>query len=114
MGEPKITFGDRIFLYGQFLQYLYQFGDYEYNSVMGFMTIGGYIVKPIETDILGASIPGFVVEFLHNPSLTVETPFSSDGMIDVTDKLSKQTPSLTGSKVWMPTIELPQSRSSSW
>ena len=102
MGESKIRFGDKIFLYGQYLQHLYEFGEYEYNSVMGYMTVGGYAVYPIETDIVAASIPGFVVEFPITPEFTSETPFDKMEMIDVVDKLSKQTPLLAGTKVWMP------------
>lgn len=103
MGESKIAFGDKIFLYGQYLQYLYEFSEYEYNSVMGYMTVGGYLVYPIETDVVAASIPGFVVEISLNPQFTVETPFNQAEMVNIVDKLSKQTPLPSGTKVWMPT-----------
>ena len=110
MGQPKIAFGDKIFLYGQFIDYLYQFGDYEYNAVMGYMTAGGFIVHPIETDVSGASVPGFVADFLHDGSLTPQTPFSMAEMVDVSDKLAKQSPFPAGTKIWMPIVDvhLPQ------
>lgn len=100
MDRPKI--GDKIFLYGQFLEYLYQFSDYEYNAVMGYMTVGGFLVRPIETDVMGASIPGFVADFGFDGSLTVQTPFSGEEMVNVADQLARQTPLLAGTKVWMP------------
>lgn len=103
MGEPEIKFGDKIFLYGQFMQGIEEFGWYEYNTVMGYMTTGGYSVTPIETDIFAASVPGFVAEFLYDDSLAVATPFKKEGMVDVTDKLSLQLPLPSGTKVWMPT-----------
>lgn len=102
MGESKINFGDKIFLYGQFMKYLTEVDEYEYNTVMGYITSGGYFVKPIETDIFGAAIPGFVTEILYDACLTVATPFNQMEMIDVTDKLSLQSPLPSGTKVWMP------------
>lgn len=103
MDQPKINFGDKLFLYGQFLQYVGEFNDYEYNSVMGYMAVGGYIVSPIETDIFAASMPGFVVDFWSEDSLTFETPFIIAGVIDVTDRLSLHLPLPLGTRVWMPT-----------
>lgn len=103
MGESEITFGDKYFLYGQFLQHLYEFDDYEYNAVMGYMTVGGYLVIPIESNVPDASIPGFVVDVLTDASLAARTPFSSTGMIDITAKLALSLPLPTGTKVWMPT-----------
>lgn len=107
MGQPKVVFGDKIFLYGQFLDYLYQFGDYEYNAVMGYMTIGGFIVQPIETEIFGASVPGFVADFLTDGSLTPQTPFSEAEMVNVADRLAKQSPFPAGTNIWMPILPLP-------
>ncbi len=103
MDSTKIRFGDKLFLYGQYLQYLYEFDEYNYNSVMGYMTVGGYLVVPIETSQPDASVPGFVVEFLYEPSLASATPFSQMEMVDVTDRLSLLQPQPSGTKVWMPT-----------
>lgn len=96
MGEPKV--GDKLFLYGQFLRNLEEFGDYEYNALMGYQTIGGYFVELKKSEISGASVPGFVVNFPFTPCLTPETPFSR--LEDVTDELSLQSPTLSGTKVW--------------
>lgn len=102
MGQSKIKFGDKIFIYGQFLQYMYEFGEYEYNTVMGYMTVGGYIVHPIESDVMGACVPGFVVDSGLDSLFTVETPFNQMEMADVTEKLSLSLPLLSGTKIWMP------------
>lgn len=107
MDESKISFGDKLFLYGHFLKHLDEFSDYEYNSVMGYMTVGGYLVDSVETDIFGAAIPGFVVEILTDDSLTAKTPFDQMEMVDVTDKLSLQLPLPSGTKIWMPTTSGP-------
>lgn len=101
MGTTKIKFGDKVFLYGQFIQRLDEFDQYEYNSVMGYMTIGGYLVAPVETDYVGASVPGFVVDLI-DPQFTVETPFDQMEMVDVTDKMSLSLPLPSGTKIWMP------------
>lgn len=106
MGQSKIRFGDKLFVYGQFLQYLYEFPAYEYNSVMGYMTVGGYLVAPIETDYPTASVPGFVVDFQVDEQFTVATPFNQMEMVDITDKLSLSQPLPSGTKVWMPTRHL--------
>ena len=106
MGESKITFGDKIFLYGQYLEDMYEFGEPQYNSVMGYMTVGGYHVTPIQTDITAASIPGFVADFLYTPSFAAAMPFSQVEMVDVTEKLSLGLPLPSGCKVWMPTSSL--------
>lgn len=102
MDQSKIKFGDKFFLYGQFTQLLSEFSEYEYNSVMGYMTWGGYNVIPIETIDDGASVPGFVTEILFTPSLAVATPFSHMEMVDVTQKLSRSLPLPSGTRVWMP------------
>ena len=108
MGESKVKFGDKIFLYGQFLRNIYDFDSFEYNSIMGMMTVGGYLVEPKETDIVGASIPGLICDFGINEQFTSETPFPSQvEMVDVTQRLSLSPPLLAGCKVWMPTSELP-------
>ena len=95
MGEPKI--GDKIFLYGQFLRDLEEFGDYEYNSLMGYATTGGYFVRLVKSDDPGASVPGFVVNFYSDPVYTLETSFP---MEDVTDQLSLTSPDFPDTKVW--------------
>lgn len=107
MGESEIAFGDKIFLYGQYVQNLHELEDYEYNTVMGYMTTGGYLVTPFETDLIGACIPGFVTEIPLTSSLALQTPFSKMWMVDITDRLSLALPLPTGTKVWMPTTPLP-------
>ena len=102
MDAAKIEFGDKFFLYGQLTKYLDEINEYEYNSVMGYMATGGYFIFPIETDIIGSVIPGFITEILYDSSLTVATPFNQMEMVDVTDKLSLQLPLPSGTKVWMP------------
>ena len=97
-----MKFGDKIFFYGQFMKYLTEIEESEYNTVMGYITTGGYLVTPVESDIFCASIPGFVSEILYDGQFTVATPFNKMEMIDVTDKLSLQSPLLTGTRVWMP------------
>lgn len=108
MDSSKIKFGDKFFLYGQFIQLLSEFEEYEYNSVMGYMTIGGYNVVPLETMNDDASIPGFVTEILFTPSLAVAAPFSHMEMVDVTGKLARDLPLPSGTKVWMPILQLQQ------
>lgn len=102
MGEPKI--GDKIFLYGQFLRNLEEFGEYEYNSVIGYATVGGYFVNLVESDQFSASVPGFLVDFWSTACLAGETSFGQKKaeMIDVSEKMSMQSPQLLGTKVWMP------------
>lgn len=107
MGEPKVNFGDKLFLYGHLLHYLEEFDDFEYNSVMGYMTVGGYIVSPVETDRVGACVSGYVVDILSTASLAPETPFHQMELIDITDKLSLSLPLPSGTKVWMPTTAAP-------
>ena len=102
MDRPQISFGDKIFLYGQLTKYITEPDTYEYNTVMGYMTTGGYLLAPIETDVFGAAIPGFVTDMPYDGQFTVLTPFNKMEMIDVTDKLSLQFPLLSGTKVWMP------------
>ena len=106
MGESKIKFGDKIFIYGHFLQNIYEFNEFSYNSVMGYMTVGGYFVEPKEIDVPGASIPGFVADFLVDGQFTVATPFDQMEMVDVTEKLSLSLPLPSGTKVWMPVMSL--------
>lgn len=110
MGESKVKFGDKIFLYGQYLSSLESFDRYEYNSVMGYMTVGGYEVYPKETDEFSAAIPGFVADFSLDAQLAVAPPFNQVEMVEVTDRLSLLPPLLAGCKVWMPTSVLPQER----
>lgn len=103
MGESKISFGDKIFLYGQHLQYLEFLDEAQYNSVLGYMTVGGYFVYPVETDTPNASIPGYVVDAGFTTSLAPATPFDRMDMIEVTDCLALNSPQPSGTKVWMPT-----------
>lgn len=102
MGESKIRFGDKIFLYGQFLQNIYQFDEFTYNSIMGYMTTGGYFVSLKETDVVGASVPGFVCDFLVDGQFTVATPFDQMELVDITEKLSLSQPLPSGTKIWTP------------
>lgn len=102
MGEPEIKFGDKIFLYGQFMTGVSEFSNYDYNSVIGYITVGGYLVYPKESDIMSASVPGFVADFPIDGEFTVATPFDHMEMVDVTDKLSRSLPLPFGVKVWMP------------
>lgn len=101
MDKPKI--GDKLFLYGQFMQYLDDFDEYEYNAVMGYMTTGGYMVTAIRSDTPDASVPGYVAEIPINAQFTPATPFNQMEMADVTGLLALSLPLLTGTKVWMPT-----------
>lgn len=97
MDRPKI--GDKIFLYGQMLVDLDDFSDYSYNAVMGYMSVGGYAVSAQKTEIFSASLPGFL---LDAACLTSETPFSTEDLVDVTDRLALRPPFPAGTKVWMP------------
>ncbi len=104
MGESKVKFGDKVFLYGQFMSLAQEFDDYEYNAVLGYMTVGGYNVKPKETDDFAASMSGFVVDFGTATSLeemTFRTP-ERLRMIDITEKLALSLPLPVGTKVWLP------------
>lgn len=101
MGESKVKIGDKIFLYGQFLQNIYDFDEYSYNSIMGVMTTGGYYVTLKETDEIGASVPGFVVDFGTHPQFNdVRTAKSQMELADVTERLSLSQPLPFGNKVW--------------
>lgn len=104
MDETKIKFGDKIFLYGRMTNYdaIEELGliNPEYNTVMGYIAVGGYYVVPQKTDQVDACLPGFVLD--TTDSLATRTLFSKMEMIDVTNFLSRQEPFLTGTKVWMP------------
>lgn len=105
MDRPEIKFGDKLFLYGQYLSYIEEFEDYDYNAVMGYMTVGGFMVHPVTTIDSSASVPGFVVEIPGQLAcLAVATPFSQMEMVDVTDKLARSLPLPSGTKIWMPTM----------
>lgn len=110
MGKPKI--GDKLFLYGSLIDiFVEEGGDLDnsyYNSVMGYMTVGGYFVRAVETETPLASVPGLVTEILLGSSLTPETPFSDMEMIDVSDKMSLRAPIAEGTKIWMPDGRLPR------
>lgn len=99
-----MKFGDKIFIYGQYMLLLEEMPDNDYNTVIGYITVGGYSVYPIESEVEMASIPGFVIETSLSGSLAFETPFVNADYIDVTEKLSRQIPMLDGSRVWMPTM----------
>lgn len=103
MGEPKIKFGDKIFLYGQFMTALEEIQGYEYNSVVGYTTVGGYDVVAVKSDNQFSAVPGFLVDASYTPELAVATPFSHMEMVDVTDNLSLSLPLPSGTKVWLPT-----------
>lgn len=104
MDEAKIKFGDKIFAYGLMTDpnRAEDLGleNPSYNTVRGYMPVGGYYIVPQKTDQVDACLPGFVME--SSPSLASETLFSRMEMIDVTDLLSLQEPTLEGTKVWMP------------
>lgn len=104
MDEAKVKFGDKIFVYGTMTDWnkTEDLGliDPVYNTVMGYMPVGGYFMVPQKTDQVDACLPGFVME--STPSLALETLFSHMEMIDVTNLLSYQEPTLAGTKVWMP------------
>lgn len=101
MDKPKI--GDKLFLYGQFMQYLDDVDEYEYNAVMGYMTVGGYIMVAIPTDNPDSSVAGYVAEVPINAQFTPATPFDQMELADVTERLALSLPLPTGTRVWMPT-----------
>lgn len=103
MDRSEIKHGDKLFLYGQFLVYVPYFDEYDYNTVTGYMTQGGYVVHPVSTPDKNICIAGFVTEMGSTPSLAPAAPFAYDELIDVTHLLSKSQPLTTGTKVWMPT-----------
>lgn len=112
--RDSLRFGDKFFLYAQFMEQEhwdeYGFCNPIYNSVMGYLPFGGYLVFPQKSDLLSACLPGLVVDctnFDEKHAFTsivhaVLTPFSDKELIDVTELLSLQYPYLSGSKVWMP------------
>lgn len=104
MVKPKINFGDKIFIYGQFMNmdmwYEWGIDNPSYNSVMGYVANGGFIVKPRKSRTPGDCLPGFVMDFLQGASLAVPTAFSE--LVDVTDLLSLSVPVTLGTKIWMP------------
>lgn len=110
MAASKVKFGDKIFLYGQFMEpdnwEEMGFANPQYNSVMGYIPIGGYGITPQETEIVGACLPGFVVDFLQGSSLAFAAPFADEELIDVSSKLSLQAPIQDGVKIWMPLFHL--------
>ena len=101
MGKPKI--GDKVFLYGQFLRDVEGFSDYEYNSLVGYATSGGYFVQLVESKELGASVPGFVIDLYSLPVYTPETLFFENWeLVDVSDRLALQSPQLVGTRIFAP------------
>lgn len=106
MGESEITFGDKLFLYGQYLQFIEEFDQSDYNSVLGYNSFNGYTVSPISTMDSSASIHGFVVDNLgQSDSLELKNGVFTVEWIDVTGKLARRLPILAGTKIWMPTTE---------
>lgn len=95
MDETKVKFGDRVFLYGSFLQFLPEDGEFTYNTVKGH-SVSGLAVM----DVQQQEVAGFVVDFLSIDSLAWRTAFSD--FEEVTDSLTRQEPSPSGTKVWMP------------
>lgn len=104
MDEAQIKFGDKVFIYGLMTDpdkaEEMGFENPSYNTVVGYTPVGGYYVVPQKTDQVDACLPGFVVDTI--PSLASKTLFSQVEMIDVTNLLSRQEPTLSGTKVWMP------------
>lgn len=96
--ETKVKFGDKLFLYGSYLQFLPEDGEFQYNTVKGSMAINNIAVIDVNAD--HGEVAGFVVEFLSIDSLASATLFSK--LVDVTTSLSRQEPTPSGSKVWMP------------
>lgn len=104
MDEAKIKFGDKIFAYGIMTDWdkseeLGLENPY-YNSVMGYMPVGGYYVIPQKTDQVDACMPGFIMDYV--PSLASQTLFAQMEMVDVTNILSRQKPTPSGTSIWMP------------
>lgn len=93
MDEPKI--GDQVFIYGHLIQDFID-DDVTYNSLMGYMTTGGFITQLERIDHPTAAVPGFLVDFRPEACLTLETPF-----VKVTEQLALQAPRLAGSEVWL-------------
>lgn len=102
--ETKIRFGDKIFAYGMMTDFdgAEELGLINpiYNSVMGYYAVGGYYAVPQKSDNVDTCLPGFVMETID--SLALETPFSKMKLVDVTNLLSRQEPSPSGARVWMP------------
>ena len=108
MDFTKVKFGDKIFLYGQYLQLIEEFEDYEYNAVMGFTTVGGYEAHAIESYEPDQCVTGFVAEIGQLSQFTVATPFLQMEMVDVTEYLARRLPLPSGTKIWLPTTQGPE------
>jgi hypothetical protein len=108
MDHPQVKFGDKIFLYGQYLQFIDEFDDYEYNAVMGFTTVGGYEASVIESYEPDSCVPGFVADFGQHAQFTVATPFSQTELVDVTEYLARRLLLPSGTKIWLPTTHVPE------
>ena len=104
MDETQIKFGDRVFIYGLMTdpEKMEELGleNPSYNSVVGYTAVGGFYIVPQKSDQVDACLPGFVVDTI--PSLTSKTLFSRTTMVDVTNLLSRQELTPSGTKVWMP------------
>lgn len=105
MDNTQIKFGDKIFLYGQYLRFMDEFDEYEYNTINGFITVGDYEVSVLRSNEPDASVPGFVADLGQHAQFTVEMPFSQMEMVDVTDYLSRSLPLPSGTRVWLPTTQ---------
>ena len=95
MDETQIKFGDKLFLYGTYLRFLPEDGEFHYDTVKGQSTTNMSVMNVEQQEVAG-----FVVDFLSIDSLTSGTAFSN--LVDVTTSLSRQVPSPSGTKVWMP------------
>lgn len=104
MDETQIKFGDKVFIYGPMTDpdkaEDLGFENPSYNSVVGYTAVGGFYIVPQKADQVDACLPGFVVDTTH--SLASETLFSRTTMVDVTNLLSRQELTPSGTKVWMP------------
>ncbi len=86
MDQPQITFGDKVFLAGQFTSLCYLFEDYDEYTI----------------EFNGRKIDGFLVEILSASSFAPTTAFNQVEMVDVT-KCFVRLPLPAGTKVWLPT-----------
>jgi len=104
MDATEMKFGDKIFAYGRMTDYdMHEEIGLEnpsYNSVLGYMPIGGFYIIPEKTDRIDVYLPGFVMDYI--PSLASQTLFAKMEMVNVTKLLSLQEPTLKGTNVWMP------------
>lgn len=102
MAGPKV--GDKLFVFGRSMELIDDISDVEYNSIIGYRTVGGYDVWLEPDDDPNAAVPGFVIDFSADfwfaPCLTGGTSFS-DGLLDVTSLLARNTPRPIGTRVFV-------------